>query len=188
MNKDTKEALYSLLDFMDVFSNKSFVNIDKEKMNAIREEILGFISKDVQIGASAEKEAVAESSIPSGQLTKEFMSVMLLEVLLNQKNFPKVSDMGEFAKNELHLSVKDSWFKIRANAIGNLMVEFDKQDESNYDEYYKVLSKFGKRETKKSKSKSGAKTKAKTSKKTSGKSFTQTILDAFETISKEDEK
>lgn len=187
MNKDTKEALYSLLDLMDIFSAKSFINIDKEKMNIVRDEILKLISGEMQIEATVQKEATDISLVPTGQLTKEFMLATLLEVLLNQKNFSKKEDLLDFAKNELKLSVKDTWYKsTRASAIGNVMVEFDKQDESKYEEYYKVLSKFEKRETKKSKSKSGEKTKSKTSKKGTGKSFTRTILDAFETLSKEE--
>ena len=43
MKKETKEALYSLLDLMDMLGSIEFINIDIDKANSIRNFTNAFI-------------------------------------------------------------------------------------------------------------------------------------------------
>lgn len=45
MKKETKEALYSLLDLMDMLGSIEFINMDINKANSIRKEVLDVIGE-----------------------------------------------------------------------------------------------------------------------------------------------
>ena len=45
MKKETKEALYSLLDLMDMLGSIEFINMDIDKANSIRKEVLDVMTR-----------------------------------------------------------------------------------------------------------------------------------------------
>lgn len=49
MKRETKEALYSLLDLMDMLGSIEFINMDIDKANSIRKEVLDVIGEKKEV-------------------------------------------------------------------------------------------------------------------------------------------
>ena len=84
MKKETKEALYSLLDLMDMLGSIEFINIDMDKANSIRKEVLDVIGDKKEI-------AILDSS------TEELLGILPI-ILLDESKFPSAK---EILKNRL---------------------------------------------------------------------------------------
>ena len=74
MKKETKDALYSLLDLMDMLGSIDFIKVDIDRANRIRKEVLDVIGDKKEV-------TILDSS------TDELLGVLPV-ILLDSKKFP----------------------------------------------------------------------------------------------------
>ena len=84
MKKETKEALYSLLDLMDMLGSIEFINMDIDKANSIRKEVLDVIGEKKEV-------AILDSN------TEELLGILPM-LLLDVNKFPSAKEILKFAE------------------------------------------------------------------------------------------
>lgn len=129
MKSETKEALYSMLDLMDVLSSINFVKIDIDKTNKIRKEVLDIINEkneDVILDKDAD----------------ELLGVLPM-ILLDNNRFPAAKDVLEFAEKCLNIEVKQYWYKrSKPEVIGIVLSEVSKQSQEQFISFLRAWNKF----------------------------------------------
>lgn len=129
MKKETKEALYSLLDLMDMLGSIEFINIDMDKANSIRKEVLDVIGDKKEI-------AILDSS------TEELLGI-LPKILLDESKFPSAKEILKFAEKCLNIEIKKYWLKrSRAEAAGIVLNEVCMQSQAQFNKFVKAWNKF----------------------------------------------
>lgn len=128
MRNETKDALYSLLDLMDVIGNVGFVQMDIDKANRIRKEVLEEIN--------GKKNNITDRS------ADEMLGV-LPTMLLDTDKFANTKEILEFAEKCLDIDVKNYWLKrSRQEVIGIIIGEVSKQNQKQFNRFLKAWDEF----------------------------------------------
>lgn len=129
MKNETKEALYSILDIMDTLSSIEFMNVDIDKVNKIRKDVLDIIN---------EKDGI--DKLENNQ--EELLGVLPI-MLLDNKRFPSAKDILSFAEKCLNIEVKHYWYKrSKAEVVGIVISEVSKQTPNQLNRFLKAWKKF----------------------------------------------
>lgn len=129
MKRETKEALYSLLDLMDMLGSIEFVNMDIDKANSIRKEVLDVIGEKKEV-------TILDSS------TEELLGVLPM-ILLDINKFPSAKEILKFAEKCLNIEIKSYWLKrSRAEAAGIVLNEVYEQSPEQFNKFLKAWNKF----------------------------------------------
>ena len=91
MKKETKDALYSLLDLMDMLGSIDFIKVDIDRANRIRKEVLDVIGDKKEV-------TILDSS------TDELLGVLPV-ILLDSKKFPSTKEILKFAEKCLNIKI-----------------------------------------------------------------------------------
>lgn len=129
MKKETKEALYSLLDLMDMLGSIDFVKVDIDKTNRIRKEVLDVIGGKNEV-------TILDSS------TDDLLGVLPV-ILLDSKKFPSTKEILKFAERCLNIEIKSYWLKrSRAEVVGIIINEVYEQSPEQFNRFLKAWNKF----------------------------------------------
>lgn len=129
MKKTTKEALYSLLDLMDILGSSDFIKVDIDKANAIRKEVLDIIGEKKEV-------TILDSS------TEELLGILPM-LLLDSKKFPSAKEILKFADRCLNIEIKGYWLKrSRAEVVGIVINEVYEQSPEQFNKFLKAWNKF----------------------------------------------
>ena len=129
MKRETKEALYSLLDLMDMLGSIEFINMDIDKANSIRKEVLDVIGEKKEV-------TILDSS------TEELLGILPM-ILLDSNKFPSAKEILKFAEKCLNIEIKNYWLKrSRAEAAGIVLNEVYEQSPEQFNKFLKAWSKF----------------------------------------------
>lgn len=129
MKKETKEALYSLLDLMDLLGNIDFLKIDIDKANSIRKEVLN------EIGNKSEMEIL--------DITSQDLLGILPLILLDSSKFSSVKEILDFAEKCLNIEVKSYWLRrSRAEVVGIIINEVYNQSPEQFNKFLRTWNKF----------------------------------------------
>lgn len=129
MKKETKEALYSLLDLMDIIGSIDFINMDIDKANVIRKEVLNVIGEKKEV-------TILDSS------TEELLGVLPI-ILLDSNKFPSAKEILKFAEKCLNIEIKNYWLKrSRAEVVGIVINEVYVQSPEQFNKFLKAWNKF----------------------------------------------
>lgn len=129
MKKETKEALYSLLDLMDMLGSIEFINMDIDKANSIRKEVLDVIGEKKEV-------TILDSS------TEELLGILPM-ILLDANKFPSAKEILKFAERCLNIKIKNYWLKrSRAEAAGIVLNEVYEQSPEQFNKFLKAWNKF----------------------------------------------
>ena len=129
MKKETKEALYSLLDLMDMLGSIEFINMDIDKANSIRKEVLDVIGEKKEV-------AILDSN------TEELLGILPM-LLLDVNKFPAAEEILKFAEKCLNIEIKNYWLKrSRAEAAGIVLNEVYEQSPQQFNKFLKAWNKF----------------------------------------------
>lgn len=132
MKRETKEALYSLLDLIDSLGTIEFIKLDLEKVNAIRKEVLNVIDGE-QIANSNE---ILDSN-------KQDLLGILPSILLDNDKFPTVRHLVAFSERCLNIEVKSYWLRrSKAEIIGIIISEVAKQSPTQRNKFLKKWDSF----------------------------------------------
>ena len=129
MKKETKEALYSLLDLMDMLGSIEFINMDIDKANSIRKEVLDVIGEKKEV-------SILDSN------TEELLGILPM-LLLDVNKFPSAKEILKFAEKCLNIEIKNYWLKrSRAEVAGIVLNEFYAQSPHQFNKFLKAWNKF----------------------------------------------
>lgn len=129
MKKETKEALYSLLDLMDMLGSIEFINMDISKANSIRKEVLDVIGEKKEV-------TILDSN------TEELLGILPM-ILLDVNKFPSAREIMNFAEKCLNIKIKSYWLKrSRAEAAGIVLNEVYEQSPEQFNKFLQAWSKF----------------------------------------------
>ena len=129
MKIETKEALYSLLDLMDVIGSIEFINIDIDKVNNIRKEVLAVIGEKKEV-------EILDSN------TEELLGILPM-LLLDVNKFPSSKEILKFAEKCLNIEIKNYWLKrSRAEVAGIVLNEVYEQSAQQFNKFLKAWNKF----------------------------------------------
>lgn len=129
MKRETKEALYSLLDLMDMIGSIEFINIDIDKANSIRKEVLGVIGEKKKV-------EILDSN------TEELLGILPM-LLLDVNKFPSAKEILKFAEKCLNIETKNYWFKrSRAEVAGIVLNEVYEQSPQKFNKFLKAWNRF----------------------------------------------
>ena len=119
MKKETKDALYSLLDLMDMLGSIDFIKVDIDRANRIRKEV-----------------TILDSS------TDELLGVLPV-ILLDSKKFPSTKEILKFAEKCLNIKIKNYWQKrSRAEVVGIIINEVYEQSPEQFNNFLKAWNEF----------------------------------------------
>lgn len=93
MKKETKDALYALLDLMDMIGSIDFIDMDINKANSIRKEVLDVIGEKKEV-------TILDSS------TDELLGILPM-ILLDKNKFPSAKEILKFAEKCLNIEIKN---------------------------------------------------------------------------------
>lgn len=129
MKKEAKEALYSLLDLMDMLGSIDFIKLDIDKANSIRKEVLDVIGDKKEV-------TILDSS------TEELLGILPM-ILLDSTKFPSAKEILKFAEKCLNIEIKNYWLKrSRAEAAGIVLNEVYEQSPEQFNKFLKAWNKF----------------------------------------------
>ena len=129
MKKETKDALYSLLDLMDMLGSIDFIKVDIDRANRIRKEVLDVIGDKKEV-------TILDSS------TDELLGVLPV-ILLDSKKFPSTKEILKFAEKCLNIKIKNYWQKrSRAEVVGIIINEVYEQRPAQFNNFLKAWNEF----------------------------------------------
>ena len=129
MKKETKEALYSLLDLMDMLGSIEFINMDIDKANSIRKEVLDVIGEKKEV-------SILDSN------TEELLGILPM-LLLDVNKLPSAKEILKFAEKCLNIEIKNYWLKrSRAEVAGIVLNEVYEQSPQQFNKFLKAWNKF----------------------------------------------
>ena len=129
MKKETKDALYSLLDLMDMLGSIDFIKVDIDRANRIRKEVLDVIGDKKEV-------TILDSS------TDELLGVLPV-ILLDSKKFPSTKEILKFAEKCLNIKIKNYWQKrSRAEVVGIIINEVYEQSPEQFNNFLKAWNEF----------------------------------------------
>ena len=131
MNKETKNALYSLLDFIDIIGTISFINLDLDAVNSIRNEVLHAINGD-----SSNSDVLYDSN------EQDLLGILPM-ILLDDEKFSSAREVLFFAEKCLKIPVKKYWYKrSKPEVVGIVLNEVSKQSEKQRYRFLKAWDAF----------------------------------------------
>ena len=122
MDSSTKESLYSLLNLIDYLESVSFISLDVNKVNQIRESIFCVInSNDNEKSINSEKEY-------NYDFTK-----LIVDFFTSKKLFKNKEEIVNYLENNFKIKNAKKWEKKTVNdIIGNIVVFISSQDEEYF--------------------------------------------------------
>ena len=122
MDSSTKESLYSLLNLIDYLESVSFISLDVNKVNQIRESIFSVInSNDNEKSINSEKEY-------NYDFTK-----LIVDFFTSKKLFKNKEEIVNYLENNFKIKNAKKWEKKTVNdIIGNVVVFISSQDEEYF--------------------------------------------------------
>lgn len=122
MDSSTKESLYSLLNLIDYLESVSFISLDVNKVNQIRESIFSVInSNDNEKSINSEKEY-------NYDFTK-----LIVDFFTSKKLFKNKEEIVNYLENNFKIKNARKWEKKTVNdIIGNIVVFISSQDEEYF--------------------------------------------------------
>lgn len=131
MKNETKNALYSLLDFIDSIGTISFVNLDLDTVNLIRNEILNLIN-----GNSINQQTLYDSN------EQDLLGILPM-ILLDDSKFSSAREVLIFAEKCLKIQVKQYWYKrSKSEVVGIVLNEVSKQSAKQRNRFLKAWGIF----------------------------------------------
>jgi hypothetical protein len=129
LKQETKNALYSLLDLMDLLGNIDFLEIDINKANQIRKEVLDVIGNNTEMN-------ILDS-------TSQDLLGILPSILLDSQKFASVKEIWDFAEKCLNIKLKPYWAKrSRAETVGIIINEVYHQSPEQFNKFLRTWNKF----------------------------------------------
>jgi hypothetical protein len=122
MDSSTKESLYSLLNLIDYLESVSFISLDVNKVNQIRESIFSVInSNDNKKSINSEREY-------NYDFTK-----LIVDFFTSKKLFKNKEEIVNYLENNFKIKNAKKWEKKTVNdIIGNVVVFISSQDEEYF--------------------------------------------------------
>lgn len=129
MKKETKDALYSLLDLMDSLGSIDFLKIDIDKTNRIRKEVLSIINDNEEL-------TILDSD-------NEELIGILPKILLDEKNFTSAKDILQFAETCLNIEIKPYWYKrSKPEVVGIVINEVNSKSPEQFNKFLNAWNRF----------------------------------------------
>lgn len=122
MDSSTKESLYSLLNLIDYLESVSFISLDVNKVNQIRESIFSAINSNSGVQKiSSEKEY-------NYDFTK-----LIVDFFTSKKLFKTKEEIVNYLENNFKIKNAKKWEKKTVNdIIGNVVVFVSSQDDDYF--------------------------------------------------------
>ena len=122
MDSSTKESLYSLLNLIDYLESVSFISVDVNKVNQIRESIFSVINSNDN-----------EKSISSEKEYKYDFTKLIVDFFTSKKLFKTKEEIVNYLENNFKIKNAKKWEKKTVNdIIGNVVVFISSQDEEYF--------------------------------------------------------
>ena len=122
MDSSTKESLYSLLNLIDYFESVSFISVDVNKVNQIRESIFSVINSNDN-----------EKSISSEKEYKYDFTKLIVDFFTSKKLFKTKEEIVNYLENNFKIKNAKKWEKKTVNdIIGNVVVFISSQDDGYF--------------------------------------------------------
>jgi hypothetical protein len=122
MDSSTKETLYSLLNLIDYLESVSFISVDVNKVNQIRESIFSVINSNDN-----------EKSISSEKEYKYDFTKLIVDFFTSKKLFKTKEEIVNYLENNFKIKNAKKWEKKTVNdIIGNVVVFVSSQDDDYF--------------------------------------------------------
>ena len=122
MDSSTKESLYSLLNLIDYLESVSFISVDVNKVNQIRESIFSVINSNDN-----------EKSISSEKEYKYDFTKLIVDFFTSKKLFKTKEEIVNYLENNFKIKNAKKWEKKTVNdIIGNVVVFVSSQDDDYF--------------------------------------------------------
>lgn len=129
MKTETKNALYSLLDLMDILGSIEFLKIDIDKANRIRKEVLSIIDNK------------GELSILNSD--SEDLIGVLPKILFDENKFTSTKEILKFAETCLNIEIKPYWFKrSKSEVVGIVIGEVNSRSPEQFNKFLNAWNRF----------------------------------------------
>lgn len=129
MKKRQRMLIYALLDLMDMIGSIDFIDMDINKANSIRKEVLDVIGEKKEV-------TILDSS------TDELLGILPM-ILLDKNKFPSAKEILKFAEKCLNIEIKNYWYRrSRAEAAGIVLNEVYMQSPEQFNNFLKAWNKF----------------------------------------------
>jgi hypothetical protein len=130
--KETKDALYILLDLLDSIDksskNNSFIKIEEFKLNKIRDEIFDLITLSDNNDKNIEKKIELIGILPSA--------------LIDPRKFPTIESLNKFAERSLNSQIPFWNKRNRTEIIGRIIAEIDTKKGEDFDLFFNAWKDF----------------------------------------------
>ena len=122
MDSSTKESLYSLLNLIDYLESVSFISLDVNKVNQIRESIFFVINSNNNV-----------KKISSGNEYQCDFTKLIVDFFTSKKLFKTKEEIVNYLENNFKIKNAKKWEKKTVNdIIGNVVVFISSQDEEYF--------------------------------------------------------
>ena len=122
MDSSTKESLYSLLNLIDYLESVSFISLDVNKVNQIRESIFSIINSNNNV-----------KKISSGNEYQYDFTKLIVDFFTSKKLFKTKEEIVNYLENNFKIKNAKKWEKKTVNdIIGNVVVFISSQDEEYF--------------------------------------------------------
>ena len=122
MDSSTKESLYSLLNLIDYLESVSFISLDVNKVNQIRESIFSVINSNNNV-----------KKISSEKEYKYDFTKLIVDFFTSKKLFKTKEEIVNYLENNFKIKNAKKWEKKTVNdIIGNVVVFISSQDEEYF--------------------------------------------------------
>ena len=122
MDSSTKESLYSLLNLIDYLESVSFISLDVNKVNQIRESIFSVINSNNNV-----------KKISSGNEYQYDFTKLIVDFFTSKKLFKTKEEIVNYLENNFKIKNAKKWEKKTVNdIIGNVVVFISLQDEEYF--------------------------------------------------------
>ena len=122
MDSSTKESLYSLLNLIDYLESVSFISLDVNKVNQIRESIFSVINSNNNV-----------KKISSGNEYQYDFTKLIVDFFTSKKLFKTKEEIVNYLENNFKIKNAKKWEKKTVNdIIGNVVVFISSQDEEYF--------------------------------------------------------
>lgn len=122
MDSSTKESLYSLLNLIDYLESVSFISLDVNKVNQIRESIFSVINSNNNV-----------KKISSGNEYQYDFTKLIVDFFTSKKLFKTKEEIVNYLENNFKIKNAKKWEKKTVNdIIGNVVVFISSQNEEYF--------------------------------------------------------
>lgn len=122
MDSSTKESLYSLLNLIDYLESVSFISLDVNKVNQIRESIFSVTNSNNNV-----------KKISSGNEYQYDFTKLIVDFFTSKKLFKTKEEIVNYLENNFKIKNAKKWEKKTVNdIIGNVVVFISSQDDDYF--------------------------------------------------------